>query len=139
MINFYDQLDNNITPNFIWRECLYLPSWGIYVIPPPHIQRNIIDTCRKAEDIRALCGNRSMRVTSMYRPQSYNNHIGGAQSSMHMMGKAMDYTVSGVDLGTIRDFLSRRVDELEIRIELQPEGADWIHFDIGDGPRLFTP
>lgn len=41
--------------------------------------------------------NASITITSGYRTESYNKKIGGATGSMHVIGKAADIQVSGVD------------------------------------------
>jgi uncharacterized protein YcbK (DUF882 family) len=42
------------------------------------------------EMIRTICGNKSITVLSAFRTPAWNKKVGGAVSSQHLLGKALD-------------------------------------------------
>jgi len=48
------------------------------------------------EQIRVVCGNRAISITSGYRTPAYNKKCGGATYSQHMLAKAADIQVDGL-------------------------------------------
>ena len=48
------------------------------------------------EKIRAACGNRPVIIYSGYRTQSYNQKVGGAKASRHLVADAADIAVAGL-------------------------------------------
>lgn len=64
---------------FKCKCCQELPAGGI----DPRLIAGL-------ERLRALLGNRPLRIVSGYRCKSYNKRVGGAKESQHMLGKAAD-------------------------------------------------
>lgn len=52
---------------------------------------------QKLESLRRICKNRPIVVTSGYRTPSYNARVGGVGKSQHILGKAADIRVEGID------------------------------------------
>lgn len=48
------------------------------------------------EDIRSHFGDRAVNVNSGYRCPTHNYNVGGATSSFHLTGQAVDFWISGV-------------------------------------------
>lgn len=48
------------------------------------------------EKLRYLAGNKAVTITSGYRTIGHNSRVGGARSSQHLLGKAVDIKVKGV-------------------------------------------
>jgi len=73
---------------------------GSFELPPDDMLEHIIPTLRLAEKIRQRWG-RPVQVLSGYRPPAYNEAIGGAEQSQHMVFKALDLRPVGepFDLG----------------------------------------
>jgi len=134
-------LDSQIgeNKNFKWREALYLSTFDIYVLPDEDVARNIIETANVMQNIRDILG-KQIRVTSWYRPEKYNKHIGGAKNSYHVQGLACDFFVSGMIADVVRELLLEFLDRLDIRMEDLP-GASWVHIDLGQvvTNRFFKP
>lgn len=68
----------------------------------PHFSRHEFD-CRDGsranpdarliealERLRAICGNRPLRIVSGYRSPAYNKRVGGAPRSQHLVNRAAD-------------------------------------------------
>lgn len=49
--------------------------------------------------------------------------------SSHILGKAGDFTVSGMDAAQARSLIKAQVDKLPCRIRLEA-GVSWLHFDV---------
>lgn len=48
-----------------------------------------------AEDIRHACGDRPMTINCAIRCDKHNRDVGGEPNSLHLIGKAVDFTVEG--------------------------------------------
>lgn len=51
---------------------------------------------RKLEELRTAIGDRPIIITSGYRSPEYNESVGGAKHSQHMIGRAADIRVAGM-------------------------------------------
>jgi hypothetical protein len=59
-----------------------------------NINYSVVALC---EDIRAHFGDRPMQITSGCRCAKHNSDVGGVAGSRHVLGKAVDFVISGVD------------------------------------------
>lgn len=127
------------TRNFKWKEALWLPTWGIHVLPSEDVAHNIIETAHKMENIRSILGA-PIFVTSWYRPNEYNIAIGGSKHSYHTQGLACDFIVKGYKPDVVRELLLDLIVRLDIRME-DMDGANWVHIDLGKvvNKRFFKP
>lgn len=62
--------------------------------PPRNLWNNIVPTAKLLDRLRARLGT-PIRLTSIYRNQSYNTCIGGEPGSFHMKFNAADFQTSG--------------------------------------------
>lgn len=62
--------------------------------PPRNLWDNIVPTAKLLDKLRARLGT-PIRLTSIYRNQSYNSCIGGEPGSFHMKFNAADFQTSG--------------------------------------------
>ena len=123
-------LEQEITEHFKYKEALYLGSWGIYVYPDSNlIWNNITETSIVLEDIRAILGGRPLKITSWYRPEKYNEFIGGAKKSMHALGLAVDFNCKDISCDLIRVKLLPHLEILDIRMEVG-DGRNRVHIDL---------
>lgn len=61
--------------------------------PSPGIVLNLRRLCAVLEEVRALLGGVPLVISSGYRSPALNKAIGGAGTSKHMLGLAVDFTV----------------------------------------------
>lgn len=129
--------------NFFWGEALWLNRWQLYALPSPSIEQNIIELAQRLELVRSFLGA-PLRITSWFRPHPYNDFIGGAQRSQHMLGRAVDFVVFDTESDKVRTLLYPKLAEFNLRMENMP-GASWVHVDMActeNMPltqRFFTP
>lgn len=64
---------------------------GIDNVPADVIKDNLATLAAGMEQVRALLGNRPVRILSGYRSASLNAAVGGARNSAHMSGYAADF------------------------------------------------
>lgn len=138
--HYLDFLNTNIgdAKYFKWREALWLNQWEIFVLPEEEIAQNIIDTASKMDTIREILGA-PIIVTSWYRPDAYNQQIGGAAMSYHRQGLACDFVVRGYRSDVVRELLLDYLDRLDIRME--DLSTPHVHIDLGRvvNKRYFQP
>lgn len=107
---------------------------GIPNIAPPEIVDTLILTADRMEKVRALLGNKPIRVLSGYRSPAVNKAVGGSRSSAHMTGHAVDFTCDG--FGTpaqVAKWLSQHLTAYDQIIE---EFGQWVHIGFGPGRRM---
>ena len=127
-------------PHFTWREALNLDSVGICVLPEKSIEENLVTTAKVMEHIRKIL-KCPLRVTSWYRPNFYNQLIGGAPKSYHTQGLAVDFQPVGMSVYKAKIILKEYLEPLGIRMENNGRG-NWIHIDLGNvrkSGRFFKP
>jgi hypothetical protein len=133
-------LDQNIDgiKYFKWSEALWLPSWGIYAVPNDQIAKNIVEVAKKMDLIREYFDS-PVICTSWYRPEAYNEAIGGAKASAHLDAKAVDFIVSGIPSYRVREALKGELECLDIRME--DKDTPHVHIDINPvgNKRYFIP
>ena len=79
--------------NFTWGEAT---KDGTRIPTSSSITNNIVKMAQRLESVRSRLGNRSMFITSWYRPPAVNQAVGGARNSTHLYGHGVDFTVSGL-------------------------------------------
>lgn len=84
--------NTNITPHFRWCEFIREVDRD----PPGVVLDNLKALAKKLEEVRIKLGNRPITITSGYRTVIHNRAIGGAPKSQHLLGKAVDFNVSGL-------------------------------------------
>lgn len=62
------------------------------------------------EDIRAHFG-KPVNINSGYRCPTHNAEVGGAKQSQHMLGKAADIWIGGVDPQKVRDYADEMIGD----------------------------
>lgn len=88
------QLSASIIPNgyFTWAEATH---GGTRMPPNQATVDAMVRIAKMAQQARERIG-RPFIVTSWYRPPAVNKAVGGASSSRHMVGDAIDFTVEGL-------------------------------------------
>ncbi|MDR3389911.1 MAG: D-Ala-D-Ala carboxypeptidase family metallohydrolase [Rudaea sp.] len=101
---------------------------GLCNTPTNFVLGNLTDTCNRMEGVRAMLGNRPILVSSGYRAPAVNAAIGGATTSAHVTGHAIDFTCP--DFGTpleVATFLSQQAFEFD---QLIYEYGAWVHLSF---------
>lgn len=99
---------------------------GIDNKPNPQALANLIRTASLLEQVRALFG-KPVRISSGYRCDAVNAHIGGAKTSQHVVGCAADFTVQGVAL---KDVMGAIIANDLPYDQLIHEFNSWIHISV---------
>lgn len=82
------------SPHFSWAEAT---KGGARIPESEDITRNIIRIAKKLEEVRDLFDDRTIIITSWYRPPAINRRVGGARFSKHIEGHAVDIQIEGLD------------------------------------------
>lgn len=101
---------------------------GIDNTPSSLVIAQLTATCAQMEKVRALLGNKPIYVSSGYRCAELNLAVGGAPTSAHVSGNAVDFTCP--DFGTpfeVATFLA----STDLRFDqLIYEYVDWVHLSF---------
>lgn len=96
--------------------------------PSKWIQERLVPLCNALEIIRHASGG-TIHIISGYRTEKHNKRVGGASSSQHLTGRAVDMMskeMSALKLGALIETL--------IAEKMIPDGGlgvyrNWIHYD----------
>lgn len=128
----------SVTPNFQVSEFDQPAGHGLPVehYPAAWVQERLLPLCRVLEIIREALG-KPIHIGSGYRSPAYNKAIGGAPKSQHMLGKASDITVNGVDPKIVHDTILDLYRKGAIKIGgLGYYPGRFVHVDIREGRKL---
>lgn len=144
-----------ISKYFTVKEALLLPRINVLHIPSEEEKANIIHLANKMDIVREFL-NKGIIVHCWIRPTSvncsdpkyqgfnYNEYIGStAKKSAHVIGKAIDFHVSGYETNHecdyIRGLLLPQLEAWDMRME-DIQGS-WIHMDTAKviSQRFFRP
>jgi hypothetical protein len=131
-----------ISKYFTVKEACWLPTWGQMHIPNEEEKQNIVKMAQTMDLIREFIQH-PITVICWIRPVAYNSdpRIGGAPKSMHITGRAVDWTI-GQDCDNIRKLIFPQLAFWNIRMEDLPH-SKWIHVDnkevSNDKFRFFKP
>lgn len=89
-----------LTPNFMLQEFLQAGA----PLPASWILANIRQLANRLQVVRDLLA-RPIVIHSGYRSPQHNQHVGGAQNSLHTTGLAADISVPGVTPQALQKFL----------------------------------
>lgn len=71
-----------------------------------------------------------MRISSGYRCELLNRHVGGVDNSQHTKGQAVDFTILGMSIYEIIDFIKKSGVEYD---QLINEYNKWVHISYNKG------
>ena len=137
------ELTDKISNYFTFKEAVWLPSWNRAATAEDgytsEIEENLKNLFSIMDQVREMFG-KAVIVHVAYRPALYNKAVGGATHSSHVLGKACDFHVSGLDCDTVRAILEPELERLGLRMEKKP-GSNWVHLDTSEpNPnRYFNP
>lgn len=99
--------------------------------PPPEVVATLRNTAARMEQVRKLLGGRVISVSSGYRSRALNRAVGGAATSAHLTGHAVDFNCYGFG-----DPLAvcRALAESDLPFDQIIEEGTWVH--VSFDPRL---
>lgn len=114
-----------LTDHFTWLE--FESKDGAPM--PPDVKENIKELAQNLEIIRAAAG-RPIKINSGYRSPAHNSKVGGKVLSQHMLGRAADFVIPGMNTNEIHSLVAKLIKDGKIKeggLGLYPT---WIHYDI---------
>lgn len=84
--------------------------------------KHVLEEVQKARDYFKI----PFVITSGYRTFEYNQKVGGAVTSQHVKGEAVDFMANG-NLFVIFEWITRNLDYDQVIFESK-NGTNWIHF-----------
>lgn len=105
---------------------------GIDNTPPADVLERLTSTCQQAEAVRKLLGA-PMLISSGYRCDALNRLIGGAATSAHPQGWAMDFTCP--DFGTPLE-ICLKIAEDKIKLDQCILEGTWVHLSFAPTYRM---
>jgi hypothetical protein len=126
-----------LTPHFSLEELTQSQTaarLGLDNTPTARVLENLQHTADRMEEVRELLGGRSILVSSGFRSQKVNDAVGGALTSQHRYGLAVDFICPG--FGTP----AKIVDHLSVAPimfdQLIEEYGQWVHISfVRNNPR----
>lgn len=85
----------------------------------------------KLQELRDLLG-RPVLITSGYRTESYNQKVGGVKNSQHLLGKASDIIVKGMEItelsriAKIVGFNGIGIYKTFLHVDVREHESNWI-------------
>jgi hypothetical protein len=112
---------------------------GLSNMPQGESLANVERTAQTMEKVRTILGSKPILISSGYRSPQVNSAVGGASSSAHMSGLAVDFTCPGFgDPISICHALSPHMAELGVD-QLIHEFGSWVHLGLSAGaPRAMA-
>ena len=111
-------LDNSPTPT-------HLDNMRRYLVPG-------------LEQVRSICGNRSITVTSAYRNPVVNKKVGGTDTSAHPMGFAADIRVSGLSALAVARLIDKAMKDKLVKVDqlILESGRSVVHVSFDPRARM---
>jgi zinc D-Ala-D-Ala carboxypeptidase len=133
----------NLSAHFTLEE-LTASQWaarmGVPNVPTPEALARLQNTAARMEEVRTLLGDRAIIISSGYRSIRVNAAVGGAITSAHVTGDAVDFICPS--FGTpyeVAKFIAAARDDLRFD-QLIYEFQEWVHisFDARLREQLLT-
>ena len=131
------QLNSNakLSEHFVLGEFTKSNYPEVYNIPSHEAIANLKRVCEWLEVLRERY-NEPIRINSGYRSPQLNRKVGGAATSNHLTGCAVDIRTSGyeqaIEYAAIMIAYARESQQVfdELLIEKNRYGAIWLHFAV---------
>lgn len=124
-------MTTKLTAHFALEELVATQHRGIDNRPPPDVVATLRSTAARMEDVRRLLGDRVVTVSSGYRSPALNRAVGGARTSAHLTGHAVDFNCYG--FGTAKA-VCRTIARSGVAFDQLIEEGTWTH--ISFDPRM---
>lgn len=120
-----------LSPNFTLEELCVTQHRDLDNRPPPEVIKALRETARRMEVVRAELDDRVITVTSGYRSPELNRRVGGARTSAHLKGHAVDFNCHGFGSPAR---VCRTLAAADLPFDQLIEEGSWVH--ISFDPRM---
>lgn len=120
-----------LTAHFALEELACTQHREVDNTPPPEVVATLRNTAAQMEAVRRLLGNRVISISSGYRCRALNRAVGGARSSAHLSGHAVDFNCYGAGPPLT---VCRAVAKSDLPFDQLIEEGTWVH--ISFDPRM---
>jgi len=124
-------MTTKLTAHFALEELTGTLHRGIDNRPPSAVVATLRDTAARMEEVRSLLGDRVISVSSGYRCPALNRAVGGAKTSAHLTGHAVDFNCYGFGRPKA---VCRAIAGSKLAFDQLIEEGTWIH--ISFDPRM---
>lgn len=124
-------MTTKLTAHFALEELAATQHREIDNRPPPEVVATLRTTAARMEQVRRLLGDRVITVSSGYRSPALNRAVGGARTSAHLTGHAIDFNCYG--FGRPLD-VCRAIAGSDLQFDQLIEEGTWIH--VSFDPRM---
>lgn len=124
-------MTTRLTAHFALEELTATQHREIDNRAPPEVVATLRTTAAQMEGIRKVLGNRVILVSSGYRCPALNRAVGGARTSAHLTGHAVDFNCYG--FGRPID-VCRAIAGSALPFDQLIEEGSWIH--VSFDPRM---
>jgi hypothetical protein len=124
-------MTTQLTAHFALEELACTQHREFDNTPPPEVVGALRITAARMEAVRRLLGDRVISVSSGYRCRALNRAVGGASTSAHLTGHAVDFNCYG--LGDPLAVCSV-IAASQLAFDQLIEEGSWVH--IAFDPRL---
>ena len=100
--------------------------------PPAEVLENMKRLAAGLEEVRAVLGNKPMRINSGYRSPELNRAVGGARLSAHMAGYAADFVCP--DFGSPLKIV-KALAATGIQFDKLIQEGTWVHISFAPEAR----
>jgi zinc D-Ala-D-Ala carboxypeptidase len=106
---------------------------GIDNTPPPAVIGALRKTAAHMEQVRTLLGGNAIVISSGYRSPALNKSIGGAATSQHTKGEAVDFTCPafGGPADIVKAIKASSIEYDQVILEFNR----WVHISFTAKPR----
>jgi len=88
--------------------------------------------CVSLEEVRTFLGDNPITIVSGFRCKHWNDNVGGAKKSQHLVGKAADIRVKGTTADVVHSEMLQHAPSMGIKgIGKYPQ---FVHLDVRSGP-----
>jgi len=95
-----------LTKNFTLRE--FKCKDGTRV--PDHLIENTLELAKNLQELRDFLGE-PVRVNSSYRTEAHNKSVGGSAQSQHLLARASDIKVKGIDTEDLYLIIEKLIEQ----------------------------
>lgn len=121
----------NLTDHFTLEELTHSDTairLGIDQTPSPDVMQALTHSAECLEEVRSALGGHPLRINSGYRSPALNKAVGGAATSDHLDGWAVDFTCP--DFGTPKDIAKFLSECPDISFHQCIYEGTWVHISF---------